>query len=72
VFWNKKEQEKIEPTLIERVAKLEGKLQTVESQIVELFTSYDILRNKVLRKIQTRKEPEEEENATGWGGFPVN
>jgi len=70
-FFNKKETEKEDLTLLQRVSKLETRLTRVEAEILDVATAQDIIRNKVLRKIQTKKSPEEEENKDEWGGIPA-
>lgn len=58
MFWNK---EKVDETLSERISKIEKRLTRIEAEILDVATAQDIIRNKVLRKIQTKKEPEEEQ-----------
>lgn len=58
MFWNKKN---VEETSNERLSKLEKRLTRLEAEILDVATAQDIIRNKVLRKIQTKKEDKEEE-----------
>ena len=63
LFWNKKQPERPEETSKEALRRLEIRLTRVEAEILEVATAQDIIRNKVLRKIQHKKEDEEEDNA---------
>jgi len=47
-FWNKKQPENVDNTLPIRLKK-------VENQMIELTMDMELLRDKVLRKIQTRR-----------------
>lgn len=60
-FMNKKAPEVVEPTFQERLKRLETKVMRQETEILDLIGSYDILKNKILKKIQSTKKPEEEE-----------
>lgn len=59
VFWKK---EKVEETSSERLSKLEKRLTRIEAELLDLAVAQDTIRNKVLRKIQFKKEKEEEED----------
>lgn len=50
-------------TCLDRVSAVEKRLTRLEAEILDVATSQDIIRNKVLRKIQSRKVPEEEEES---------
>lgn len=52
--------EKEPETSLERISRLEKRLTRLEAEILDLATSQDIIRNKVLRKIQSKKEEEKE------------
>lgn len=58
MLWFKKENEEI--TLLERVKKLEAKVARQDNEILDLVTATDIIRNKVLRKIQFKKIEKED------------
>jgi len=49
-----------EPTLRERMLKLESRVALFEASLIDLATAQDIIRNKVLRKIQAPKQEKEE------------
>ncbi len=59
LFFNKVKSE--DKTLMQRVLNLEKKLTMAENDIINQGMAIDGLRNNVLRKIQTRKDKEEEE-----------
>lgn len=46
-------------TLKERVIRLEKRLTRLEAEQLDLATAQDIIRDKVLRKIQFKKQEEE-------------
>lgn len=48
-------------TYDERIEKLERQVNKQKNEILDLYTDIEAIRSKVLRKIQTRKQPEEEE-----------
>ncbi len=56
MFFSKKN---VEETSNERLSKLEKRLTRLEAEILDVATAQDIIRNKVLRKIQFKKEEEE-------------
>jgi len=55
-FWQTKTKENVEPTCLERVSRLEARITKLEAENLDLCTAIDIIRNKVLRKIQFKKE----------------
>jgi hypothetical protein len=69
LWFNKVVKRELEPTSLEQLQDLKAKVTRVEAQIMELIVSHDIIRNKVLRKIQFKKE--EEEPSSTMNGFPV-
>jgi archaellum component FlaC len=71
MFWAKINGKKEDETSIERVKRLETRLTRVEAEILDVATAQDIIRNKVLRKIQVKKEVEEEEESGTWAGIPT-
>jgi hypothetical protein len=56
MFWKKKEKpiENVNPSIETRFTKL-------EAEVLALAVAQDVIRNKVLRKIQFKKKEEEEE-----------
>lgn len=52
-------------TLVQRISKLETRITLLDAEIMDLATAQDILRNKVLRKIQGRSRPEQLEEEEG-------
>lgn len=52
--------EKVDETLSERVGRLEKRITRLEAEQLDLATAQDIIRDKVLRKIQVKKAPEPE------------
>ena len=62
LFSRKKEQKDVSETF-------ESRLRKVEGQILDLYTDYDLLRNKVLRKIQVRPLKNEEVTVPKRGGI---
>ena len=70
MFWNKtspepapKQVENVSQTCLDRVSAVEKRLSRLEAEILDVATAQDIIRNKVLRKIQSRKVPEEEQES---------
>lgn len=61
-FFMKKPSEDTEEAFRERVKRIDIRLTRLEADILDLATAQNIMRNKVLRKIQFKKEEEEEEN----------
>lgn len=70
LFTKKKEPEKVLPTFEERLVLLETELRKLKSETLALNMDMDTMRNKVLRKIQTKKQLETEDEDV-WGGIPV-
>ena len=60
MFW-KKRSENVDLTLKEEIDKLKTRLTKVEAEILDVATAQDVIRNKVLRKIQSKKPAEDEE-----------
>jgi len=63
MFWQKwkKEQEVLPESVFDRLDKLEKKMLRLNSEMLDVMTSVQILRDKVLKKIKFKKEEEEEE-----------
>jgi len=61
--------ENVPETYEARLRKLEMKYLKLDAELMDLAQSQDIIRNKVLRKIQERRKPEEEEEDT-FKGLP--
>lgn len=66
-FTHKKSEVLVEPTFAERLDRLTTRQSKLEAEFMDLLTAHDILRNKVLRKIQHKKEMEEEEESNKRG-----
>jgi len=60
-FWQKQPEDNLPLTLLGRFSKIEARLTRLEAEILDVATAQDIIRNKVLRKIQPKKYPDEEE-----------
>lgn len=74
LFWNKKPVENDEPTLKEEINHLKSRLTKLDAELLDVITAQDILRNKVLRKIQVKKveqEEETQEKPNEWLGIPT-
>jgi len=54
---------KEEPTSLERLKKVETRLNLIEAEILDVATAQEIIRNKILRKIQYRKKELEGEES---------
>ena len=63
LFFRKKAPENVEKTFSERLLRLESRLSVLEADILDLATAQNILRNKVLKKIQFKNIKEEEETS---------
>ncbi len=61
MFWNKKPPEQVEVSFSQRLLRIESRLTLLEADILDLGTAQEIIRNKVLRKIQGKKAPEDED-----------
>lgn len=70
IFWNRKRIENEDLTTKEELRLMKARVTRVESEILDCMTAIEIIRNKVLRKIQSKKQPEEEENGEEWAGIP--
>jgi len=57
--------------LEDSIKKMQTRLTRLEAEILDVATAQDIIRNKVLRKIQFKKPSEEEESKDEWGGIPA-
>lgn len=53
--------ENVDESLLERIKKLESKYNTLSAEMLDTTLSVNIMRDKVLRKIQFKREQEEEE-----------
>lgn len=60
-FFTKKTTEKVDLTLESEIKLLKGRVILLESQILDVATAQNILRNKVLKKIQF-KNPKDDED----------
>jgi hypothetical protein len=69
-FNMKKQTENVLPTYEQRILLLESELRKLKSENLGFATDIDMIRNKVLRKIQFKKEIEADEEPN-WGGIPV-
>lgn len=60
-FWHKKGTDIEDMTTKERLKRIEVRLNMLEADTLGLATAQETIRNKVLRKIQHKKEPKDEE-----------
>lgn len=56
--WFSKRKENVQNSEITR---LEARIVSLEAEILAILTSIAVIRNKVLRKIQFKQEPDQEE-----------
>ena len=56
-------------TLTKRIAKVESRLTSIEAEILDLATAINIIRNKVLKKIQFKNPEKEEESEDLYNGM---
>jgi len=71
IIWGKKREKDDDLTTKEQLLLMKSRITRVESEILDVITAVDIIRNKVLRKIQSKKSSEnEEETAETWAGIP--
>lgn len=54
----------VEPTNEERIRKMEHRLNLLEAEILDLATAQNIIRNKVLKKIQFKNPKEDDEDSS--------
>lgn len=71
MLWFKKREKNVEASEKEEINKLKAKIIRLEAEILDIATAQDIIRNKVLRKIQFKKQEEEEEKQPEWLGIPL-
>jgi len=69
-FNNKQTTENVLPTYEERLLRLETEVRKLKSENLGFATDIEVIRNKVLRKIQFKKEVETEEEPN-WAGIPT-
>lgn len=70
-MWPWKKEENVDMTILQRIKKLEIRCTSLEADTLALATAQDIIRNKVLKKIQKpRVEENEEENEVYPDGLP--
>lgn len=62
-FFTKKTQKNVEPTFEEEIKLLKSRVILLESQILDVATAQNILRNKVLKKIQFKNPKDDEEDS---------
>lgn len=63
LWFSKKKPEIVEYTTAQRLSRIEARVTNVEAQILDLATAQNIMRNKVLKKIQFKNPKEDEEEA---------
>lgn len=56
IFFGKKPLENVLPTYQERIARAESRIISLEAEVLDIATAVSTLRNKVLRKIQFKKD----------------
>lgn len=59
MFWNKPQN--VDKTLQKRIEELENRTTKLESDFLAVLLDQKVLRDKVLRKIQFKREPETEQ-----------
>jgi hypothetical protein len=59
-LFNKKLEENVPETYEQRLKRIESNLIRTQAEVLELYTAIDIIRNKVLRKIQYKRVDESE------------
>jgi len=70
-FTNTKKEENVPKTYIERLELLETEVRKQKNELIGLNMDMDTLRNKVLRKIQAKREQEEQEKDVDAFGIPL-
>jgi len=56
MLWFTKKEENVSQSLIKRVVELENRVLSLESQILSVQMDQKVIRDKVLRKIQFKKD----------------
>lgn len=69
-FTHKKSEENVDLTLKDELKSLKARITRIESEVLDIMTAQEIIRNKVLRKIQAKKPEAEEEDTETWAGIP--
>jgi hypothetical protein len=62
-FWNKKQPKEVNLTLEQQIKKIESRVLLLESETLDLATAHNILRNKVLKKIQFKNPKDDEKDS---------
>jgi hypothetical protein len=60
-FLNKKQDKTLNPSQYDELFSLKSRVIRIEAEILDIMTAQNIIRNKVLKKIQFKKGDEEEE-----------
>jgi len=70
-FWTKKPAKNVELTEKEEISKLKARINRIEAEVLDIATAQEIIRNKVLRKIQGKRPIEEEETKDLYNGMLI-
>jgi len=54
-FFTKKLEKNVEPTIEERLRGIEARINRLSAEILDIATAQEIIRNKVLKKIQFKR-----------------
>lgn len=68
-FWHKKPIKNVDLTEKEEISKLKARINRIEAEVLDIATAQEIIRNKVLRKIQGKRHVEEEETKDLYNGM---
>lgn len=60
MLWFNKRELKDDETCLDKIKRIESRITRMEAEILDVATAQDIIRNKVLRKIQYKQDEKEE------------
>lgn len=69
MFWNKWRKDDYEPDQSEEIAGIKARITRMETEILDIMQSQQLIRDKIMRKIRLKTQETEEEEGT-WAGIP--
>ncbi len=69
MFWRKKEDKEFNIDLDAEVSALKTRLTRIETEVLDIAQSQQLIRDKIMRKIRLKSVNDDEEEET-WSGIP--